>query len=70
MTYRLLPLLLITAALASFDARADESALALFQQRIMPIFRSPQPSSCVQCHLASVDLKDYIRPSHQETFIT
>ncbi|KAA5537950.1 hypothetical protein FYK55_28110 [Roseiconus nitratireducens] len=34
----------------------------------MPIFKSPNPSSCVQCHLAGVDLKDYIRPSHQQTF--
>lgn len=40
----------------------------VFEQRIMPIFRSPKPSSCIQCHLASVDLKDYIRPSAQETF--
>lgn len=40
----------------------------VFAQRIMPIFRSPDPASCVQCHLASVDLKDYIRPSHEQTF--
>ncbi len=49
---------------------ADDSsdALALFEQRIVPIFRSPQPSSCVQCHLASVDLKNYILPSSEKTF--
>src|SRR5262245_51486785 len=40
----------------------------VFDQRIMPIFRSPQPASCVQCHLAGVDLKDYILPSHEQTF--
>ena len=40
----------------------------LFERRIMPIFRSPQPSSCVQCHLAGVDLKHYILPSHEKTF--
>jgi hypothetical protein len=34
----------------------------------MPIFWSPQPASCVQCHLSSVDLKDYILPSHEQTF--
>src|SRR5581483_11782262 len=33
-----------------------------------PIFRSPDPSSCVQCHLAGVDLKDYILPDHEKTF--
>lgn len=41
----------------------------IFESRIMPIFRSSKPSSCIQCHLASVDLKDYILPSHQETFV-
>lgn len=40
----------------------------LFEQRIMPIFRSPKPSSCVQCHLSSVDLKNYILPSQEKTF--
>ncbi|NNE00180.1 MAG: hypothetical protein HKN47_22905 [Pirellulaceae bacterium] len=42
----------------------------IFEQRIMPIFRSPQPSSCIQCHLASVDLKDYILPSAKDTFVS
>ncbi len=40
----------------------------VFEQRILPIFKSDQPSSCVQCHLAGVDLKNYIRPSSEETF--
>ena len=44
--------------------------MELFQQRIMPIFRSPNPSSCVQCHLAAVDLKNYILPSHEDTFLS
>ncbi len=44
--------------------------LELFEQRIMPIFKSPDPSSCVQCHLAAVDLKDYILPSHEQTFVS
>jgi hypothetical protein len=42
----------------------------LFNARIMPIIRSPQPSSCVQCHLSSVDLKNYILPSHEKTFLS
>jgi hypothetical protein len=49
---------------------SEDAALELFEQRIMPIFRSPNPSSCVQCHLASVDLKDYILPSHEQTFVS
>jgi len=52
------------------DAGAEATALALFEQRIMPIFKSPQPSSCVQCHLSSVDLKNYILPSHEKTFVS
>lgn len=36
----------------------------------MPIFRSTRPSSCVQCHLSSVDLKDYIKPSSEQTFVS
>jgi hypothetical protein len=53
-------------------ARADEPATPqeLFERRIMPIFRSPQPSSCVQCHLAGVDLKNYILPSSDKTFLS
>ncbi len=42
----------------------------VFEQRILPIFNSPNPSSCVQCHLAGVDLKNYIRPSSTETFLS
>ena len=44
------------------------SAHELFEERIKPIFASPNPSSCVECHLAGVDLKDYILPSAEATF--
>lgn len=68
-------LLLAAAVLLSADAAAseplgDDAALAVFHARIMPIFNSPTPSSCVQCHLSSVELKDYIRPSHEQTFVS
>lgn len=46
----------------------DNAAIDIFNQRIMPIFKSPNPSSCIQCHLAAVDLKDYILPSSDATF--
>jgi hypothetical protein len=49
-------------------ARADDPA-KVFEQRILPIFKSPEPSSCVRCHLAAVDLKDYILPSAKDTFL-
>lgn len=52
----------------SSAARADDPA-KVFEQRIVPIFKSPNPSSCAQCHLAAVDLKDYILPSAKDTFL-
>jgi hypothetical protein len=55
---------------AAEDAGGSPAALAVFEQRIMPIFRSPEPSSCVQCHLASLDLKSYILPSAEKTFVS
>ncbi len=47
---------------------ADESALELFKSRITPILRSPNPSSCSECHLSGVDLKNYIGNTQEETF--
>ena len=50
------------------SGQADDSALELFKRRITPILRSPKASSCVECHLSGVDLKDYIGDSQEETF--
>ena len=52
----------------SLLANEQPTPLQLFDARIRPIFQSEDPSSCIQCHLSSVDLKDYILPSHQQTF--
>ena len=52
----------------SLLANPQPTPLQLFDARIRPIFQSEDPSSCIQCHLSSVDLKDYILPSHQQTF--
>lgn len=48
----------------------DTSPESVFASRIKPIFDSPDPSSCVQCHLSAVDLKDYILPSSVDTFLS
>jgi hypothetical protein len=51
--------------------RADgptPSPAQVFEKRLKPIFDSPNPSSCVQCHLAGVDLKNYILPDSEKTF--
>lgn len=46
----------------------EESSLRIFEKRILPIFQAAKPSSCAECHLSGVDLKDYIRPTQRETF--
>jgi len=49
---------------------AQSSPQEVFERRILPIFKSPNPSSCTECHLAGVDLKNYILPSHEKTFLS
>lgn len=56
------------AWLVTSIATADDAATKVFEQRLRPIFQSDKPSSCVQCHLAGVDLKNYIKPSSDDTF--
>jgi hypothetical protein len=52
------------------DSSTTPTAAELFSRRILPIFKSPNPSSCTQCHLAGVQLKNYILPSHEKTFLS
>jgi hypothetical protein len=49
---------------------AEPTPQEVFEKRIQPIFKSSNPSSCTQCHLAGVDLKNYILPSHEKTFLS
>jgi hypothetical protein len=49
-------------------SKSDITALAVFENRILPIFQAKKPSSCTECHLSGVDLKDYIHQSHEKTF--
>lgn len=44
------------------------TSLSVFERRILPIFQAKNPSSCSECHLSGVDIKDYIRPTQKETF--
>ena len=54
------------------DTRADDDLKAseIFEKRILPIFKSPKPSSCIDCHLSGVDLKNYILPSSEKSFLS
>jgi len=49
-------------------AAAEPTPREVFEKRLLAIFNSPEPSSCVQCHLAGVALKNYIRPTCEQTF--
>lgn len=62
----------IGKSLGEYEAKQQEAAasLAVFEKRILPIFQSSKPSSCSECHLSGVDLKEYIRPTQQETFVS
>ena len=64
--------ILALALLAVVPAFGDDNPTPaqIFEKRILPIFKSPQPSSCVECHLAGVDLKNYILPSNEKTFLS
>lgn len=52
----------------SKSLQSEEEPLAIFEKRILPIFRAEKPSSCAECHLSGVDLKDYIHPDQKTTF--
>ena len=69
MPARTLLVLTLTAVAAPCAGAADDSPAKVFEARIAPIFKSPDPSSCARCHLASVDLKQYILPSATDTFL-
>jgi hypothetical protein len=53
--------------LAGTGAAADSSR-ALFERRVLPLFRSSQPSSCAECHLGGVSLQQFVAPTETETF--
>lgn len=42
--------------------------LRLYDERIDPLFRDDRPSTCNQCHLSGIDLKQYIRATPCETY--
>ena len=69
-----LPLVVWTASASYLRAQGSDEVQRtpqqVFDQRILPIFRSEKPSSCVQCHLAAVDLKNYILPTQEQTFVS
>lgn len=49
-------------------AATVSASRAVFEQRILPLLQAKNPSTCSECHLSGVDLKDYIRPTEAQTF--
>ena len=67
---KLAPIAVVLVAAVIANAGEPSEADRVFRERILPILRSPDPSSCVECHLAAVDLKDFLRPTAEETFLS
>lgn len=69
MSLRLMSIVAVVVGLNQpCETFADTKSLEIFNRRILPIMNSAKPSSCAECHLSGVDLKDYIRPDQAETF--
>lgn len=47
---------------------AEPSPQVILFERLLPIIQSPNPLSCVPCHLAGVDLKENHLNDHEKTF--
>lgn len=54
--------------LASHSTTNADDALSVFKRRILPIMNSPKKSSCTECHLSGVELKNYIHSDQATTF--
>lgn len=54
--------------LQSCAALAQASSREIFDRRIAPLMSTQNPSSCAECHLGGVDLKDYIGATEAQTF--
>lgn len=52
----------------SKESVSGNEALVVFEKRILPIFQAKKPSSCTECHLSGVELKDYIQSDQAKTF--
>lgn len=53
---------------AKQSAKKPGDSRVVFERRILPVLRSSNPSTCSECHLSGVDLKQYIRTTESATF--
>jgi hypothetical protein len=50
------------------ESQSNGDALAIFKRRLLPILHAKNPSSCTECHLSGVELKDYLLPDQAKIF--
>ena len=62
----------IGKSLEAYEAKQQKAttSLPVFENCNLPIFQSSKPSICSECHLSGGDLKEYTRPTQQETFVS
>jgi hypothetical protein len=60
--------LLLLFGLSDLPAAAADDASDIFARRILPLAQADQPSSCRECHVAGIDLSQYIRSDAGATF--
>src|SRR6185295_15067372 len=59
---------LLVCGMSGIPAAAND-ANEIFTRRILPLAKADKPSSCVECHVAGVDLSQYIRDDAASTFV-
>lgn len=64
---RPLPLVALLTVI-SFVQTGSSAGDDVFTNRILPLARAERPSSCRECHLAGVDLSQYILDNEADTF--
>lgn len=60
--------LVVAIGMSGLQAAAEDDATSIFYRRILPLAKADKPSSCTECHVAGVDLSQYIRGDAASTF--
>ena len=53
--------LVLTVGIVNGLSAASDEASDIFARRILPLAQADRPSSCRECHVAGIDLSQYIR---------
>src|SRR5262245_23954738 len=68
-TIRLSCCVFLVCGLSGWQPVAADDAREIFARRILPLAKADKPSSCVECHVAGVDLSQYIKSDGASTFV-